>query len=227
MANVDPLTITAGAITLASTGTAWWYQYLYRRSRANAAALTHQLRIERHAAMHDPLTGLANRRAFDQIGTTLLSDPARLPLTLIMIDLDDFKRVNDTFGHVIGDQVLVIVARRLVSYAAGDLVGRLGGDEFAALLTNTPPTGQQLQPDPADLIRVLAKTIDLGESQIDVSASVGVATAWVPTPLAKVMRAADAAMYRAKPSHRRSHSIDPAFHVSRHAHPDPIPAGRD
>src|SRR5262249_56438404 len=101
---------------------------------AGGRYLRRQLRLAEHAASHDPLTGLPNRRAFYQLGTTMVADPTRHPLAVAVIDLDGFKSVNDRYGHATGDEVLVTLAARLATWAGGDLVARLSGDEFAGLL---------------------------------------------------------------------------------------------
>jgi len=88
-----------------------------------------------HQAFHDPLTGLPNRQLFhDRVGHALERRQTG-QVAVLFIDLDDFKTVNDSFGHACGDEVLVAAAHRLQSCArAGDTVARLGGDEFALLM---------------------------------------------------------------------------------------------
>ena len=87
-----------------------------------------------HQAYHDPLTGLANRALFGQQVHTALESSAERGIAVLFIDLDDFKTVNDTLGHAVGDQLLRAAGRRLTRcIRAGDLVARLGGDEFAIL----------------------------------------------------------------------------------------------
>lgn len=88
-----------------------------------------------HAATHDPLTGVLNRKGFEQAMTELLQHPGDAPSSLVMIDLDRFKPINDSAGHAAGDAVLRAVAAAMLSQVrASDVVGRLGGDEFALLL---------------------------------------------------------------------------------------------
>ncbi len=91
------------------------------------------LAVARFEAGTDDLTGLANRRAFQRRLAVSLAPPGR-PLTLLLIDLDRFKDVNDSLGHTIGDELLSLVARRIEGLLRGDdLLARLGGDEFAIL----------------------------------------------------------------------------------------------
>jgi diguanylate cyclase (GGDEF)-like protein len=93
-----------------------------------------------HQAATDPLTGLLNRRAMDRAAQQVLAYAAPgCPTSAIAIDLNDFKRINDTFGHATGDAVLTAVARTLqLGLRHSDFVGRMGGDEFIALLPDTP-----------------------------------------------------------------------------------------
>jgi diguanylate cyclase (GGDEF)-like protein len=89
-----------------------------------------------HQAFHDPLTGLANRALFrDRVSHALaLAQRQGHPITVLFLDLDDFKRVNDSLGHAEGDRLLIAAAERFESCArAADTVSRLGGDEFAIL----------------------------------------------------------------------------------------------
>jgi diguanylate cyclase (GGDEF)-like protein len=94
--------------------------------------------LERSLARTDPLTGLANRRAFvDALDLALRA--GRQPITVVYLDVDDFKRINDRFGHPAGDQVLMDVADLMrAECRAADLPARLGGDEFALLLVGVP-----------------------------------------------------------------------------------------
>ena len=93
----------------------------------------------RELARHDELTGILNRRAFNaQLAETVAELPSHLIAALVLVDLDDFKSVNDIHGHLAGDEVLRAVAARLEQAAGGHPVFRLGGDEFAALVTGSP-----------------------------------------------------------------------------------------
>ena len=103
------------------------YNDIYTLNRVNESML-------RQKAEHDPLTGLANRSAFDSLQQILNNE---IPITLFLIDVDYFKGVNDTYGHKVGDQVLKKVAAALQkSFRSQDFVMRIGGDEFAAIITH-------------------------------------------------------------------------------------------
>ncbi len=222
---MDPVAVTAGLAAAASACAAWRFRRCASRAEAETVALRDALRAERHAALHDPLTGLPNRRAFCELGGALVADPGRR-LVAVMVDLDDFKRVNDTLGHAAGDEVLATLAGRFAAYADGNLAARLGGDEFAGLLATTTDAGGRPYPDPQELADVLADPVWVAGHTVRVTASIGMVPVREPTDLAQVLRDADAAMYRAKTirctatvyfaDDRRSELIRPAGgHASR------------
>jgi diguanylate cyclase (GGDEF)-like protein/PAS domain S-box-containing protein len=149
----------------------------------------------RHQARHDPLTGLANRLLLRERLTELTG--AGMPGILLVLDLDGFKDINDTFGHPVGDRVLVEVADRLAgAVPPGALLARLGGDEFA-VAAPAHFDGELLA---ASLLAVLEAPLELERTQVTVGGSIGVAICPEhgsdPDTL---LRRADAAMYRAKP----------------------------
>lgn len=153
-----------------------------------AAAL--QLRIQ---ATHDSLTGLANRELFLE----RLSEMARsgAEASLAYVDIDDFKDVNDTHGHLAGDQLLVMVAERLAGCVRpGDLLARLGGDEFALLITGTASRDSLGQ----RLLDALAEPFDIAGRHTRVSASVGVARSSGGPDVLGLIGQADVAMYESK-----------------------------
>ncbi|MET8877158.1 diguanylate cyclase [Nocardia sp. NPDC004604] len=159
-----------------------------------------------YQATHDSLTGLANRSLILSQLANALASSADLPVsTVLFIDLDGFKAINDTLGHAIGDTVLQIVAQRLQRALRGtDLVGRLGGDEFLVLLA-----GRTRRVDIDALVRrlrsTMAEPIIARGHRIEVNASIGVTELEEGdnrTPEA-VLHDADLAMYRAKPTGRR------------------------
>lgn len=159
----------------------------------------------RHQALHDALTGLPNRFLFSDRLTTAHARQERTGgrgIAVLFLDLDDFKRVNDTHGHELGDKVLVEVARRLGgSVRASDTVSRLGGDEFAVVCEDADATsaGQvasRIQKDLEAPLEVDGQTFTVG-------VSVGIAL-WPPHPVSELLRLADRAMYQAKLSPDKS-----------------------
>jgi diguanylate cyclase len=109
-------------------------------SRAEISQLRHELKSIRTATLHDPLTGLPNRKSFEQSLQQAMPDCARRgePLSLVLADIDHFKEFNDAFGHQTGDQVLRLVVLE-IKQALGDsdIVARYGGEEFAVILPNS------------------------------------------------------------------------------------------
>lgn len=168
------------------------------------AAVIERKKIEswlQHVALHDQLTGLPNRGLFlDRLQTALvLARRDHTELSLLYLDLDMFKPVNDTFGHAVGDLLLQEVSDRLNQCVReSDTVGRFGGDEFLVLLT-----GASLLDDVvmvAEKIRaVLNQPFDLSGHQLSISPSIGVARYPADAQdYQKLIRCADAAMYEAK-----------------------------
>ena len=155
-----------------------------------------------HLANHDELTGLVNRAAFHDVADKALRRAKRIQTraALLFVDLDGLKTVNDTLGHEEGDELLRAVARRLERAAREvDTVARLGGDEFAVLLENVQ---DELEAAAAAgrMVRAIAQPLALGGAKPRVvTASIGIAMQSNPEDTgAQLLRAADAAMYRAK-----------------------------
>jgi diguanylate cyclase (GGDEF)-like protein len=153
----------------------------------------------------DPLTGLYNRRVFEELGAREVDRFNRLgrPLSLVMFDLDHFKPVNDTYGHMVGDQVLHALTARFRSNTRGsDIMARFGGDEFALLLPDTDlATASEIAERICAAIQEVPFHTDAGE--IYLSASIGVTTAtYAVSDLATLLARADAALYRAKQNGR-------------------------
>ncbi|MET7880424.1 putative bifunctional diguanylate cyclase/phosphodiesterase [Micromonospora sp. DT68] len=160
-----------------------------------------------YEAVHDPLTGLANRTAMLSKGDQSLRQLAHEhPVALLLLDINQFKEVNDTLGHAAGDQLLRLTANRLSALARpGDLLGRLGGDEFALLLTSVPVLGDRAAPmayalrQAREIAERLAAPTEVAGVRMSIEVSVGVVVADAGTAdLTELLRRADIAMYQAK-----------------------------
>ncbi|NRB38752.1 MAG: diguanylate cyclase [Pseudomonadales bacterium] len=152
-------------------------------------------------AFYDSLTGLPNRRKFKECLDEELArcDKDQAQMALMFLDLDNFKRINDTLGHDAGDRLLITIAERLLSCVRkGDVVSRLGGDEFTVLLSGLD--GEEPARRVADkILTALRQPIALGGETITVTMSIGItmAAAQGEDPI-ELMKFADIAMYKAK-----------------------------
>ena len=167
----------------------------------NARDVTEQVELEQqlsHQAFHDPLTDLANRVLFyDRVEHALQRrSAAERPVAVLFLDIDNFKRINDSLGHAAGDELLVHLADRLRGCTrAGDTPARLGGDEFAVLL-DEPEDAEAVAERLRDLLTV-AFLIDYTE--VFLTVSIGISISNGPSTSAdELLRNADAAMYAAK-----------------------------
>jgi diguanylate cyclase len=158
-------------------------------------------------AEKDFLTGLFNRKALDtKLGANIETSLAlRVPLCMLMIDIDHFKQFNDNFGHLVGDEVVKIVARTLKETVKGkDIVARYGGEEFCVLLPDTPLGGGMVV---AENIRknIAAKELkrkDTGANYGQISVSIGVALHRATDTIPTFLKRADTALYDAKKAGR-------------------------
>lgn len=145
-------------------------------------------------ALRDSLTGLHNRRFLKSRLDDLLQSASE-PVSVIFLDLDNFKQINDTHGHEVGDVVLATVGKRLAGLArSSDIIARLGGDEFVMVCVDV----EEATPIASRLIRAISRPISVGDLRVTVSASAGTAPAESGVTAADVLSSADAAMYRAK-----------------------------
>jgi diguanylate cyclase (GGDEF)-like protein len=154
-------------------------------------------RVQHRMARVDPLTGLQNRRAFDEALTDALADGS--VFTVLLADIDSFKQINDRFGHTTGDRVL----RELAAHASfevrtGDCLARIGGDEFALV---APGAGQEVSVRLAEVIREAGTHVDAGDGPVALT----VATAVYPqdgTDRSSLMRAVDRQLHAIKDARR-------------------------
>ncbi len=164
-------------------------------------------------ARTDPLTGIRNRRGLEDTVKQVEADAEGNGLIgscLIMIDIDHFKRCNDTYGHLFGDKVIRIVGQVLASNVKGrDAAARVGGEEFAVFLPGTPLPGARAL---AEMLRVLVekgriKRVETGETVSNITVSLGVAAYESGESFENFMQRADRALYAAKASGRNRVSV--------------------
>ncbi len=174
---------------------------LLRAQIETALALKQRLDSWAQLAYADPLTGVGNRRAFDRQLETEMAAARRHahPLSLAMIDIDQFKRVNDAYGHPMGDWVLIQVAQLIEgAVRQEDIVGRYGGEEFAVTMPFADVRGASLAA--RRILRAISrKTLQQGDRRVEVRLSVGTAT--FPTEVetaVELVEKADRRLYRAK-----------------------------
>jgi len=169
----------------------------YHESVAQLASLTGRLR---ELAMIDSLTGVLNRRAFldHADGEWVRHRRHNHALSCAMVDVDGFKKINDTFGHAAGDAVLAHIGSLLrATLRASDLPARLGGDEFAALMPETHLDGASALGERL-LERVRQKPLSVLDQSLETSLSIGIASADGCNSLEELLAKADQALYRAK-----------------------------
>jgi diguanylate cyclase (GGDEF)-like protein len=180
---------------------------LSRQSASLAQAMAEQAELQRklaYRALHDPLTGVANRYILTDRMNRLSENPSRRGQSLMMLDLDGFKDINDTYGHPVGDHVLVEVAQRLTGTLPDEAVlVRLGGDEFGILLENTP--ADDARPVADAVLEAVRNPFFVAGRELFLSASMGLV---VTEPGAQPPRASDGlrdvdqALYAAKTAGR-------------------------
>lgn len=169
-----------------------------------------------HQALHDPLTGLSNRVLFRERVEHAFTRVARGDIaSVLFLDLDHFKAVNDSLGHGEGDRLLEAISRRLLQATRGcDTVSRLGGDEFAILLEGLTSEAEALVVIER-IKEALRRPIALRGREVIVSASIGLAPVELGQDVNEVLRNADLAMYHAKAAGRGGHEVfEPSMHTA-------------
>jgi diguanylate cyclase (GGDEF)-like protein len=160
----------------------------------------------RHQAYHDSLTGLPNRAQLADSLARMLDATSGQGVALLFLDLDDFKTVNDTLGHGVGDELLVQVANRIRnSIRPGDIPTRLGGDEFGVLIAGVDVDGAREVAD--RLVEALRAPFAIAGREIFVRGSVGIAVAEPGSSAEELIRNADVAMYSAKGTGKGNHAV--------------------
>ncbi len=189
-------TLAIGAVVL--------FLGLFRLMQSASRRLRVQAADNRHQALHDSLTGLANRALLrDRIDRSIeQAKRSGTVSSVLLLDVDRFKELNDAFGHVRGDQLLIAIADRLATRVrSSDSIARLGGDEFALLVSGLANAADAtIVAD--DIQTALAEPFDIDGVQVDVRVSIGIASAPDNGDDADtLLRHADVAMYAAKQSH--------------------------
>ena len=175
------------------------------RERLVLALLDREKSLEA-ALRRDELTGLANRLGLTEWLDHALARASLWPVAIALLDLDDFKLINDNHGHATGDQVLKEIARRLTSVVRkGDVVARLGGDEFAIVATRVDETQRTRLAE--RLLRVFDSPIEIGEQRFIVATSIGIVVGQHGENGSGLLSHADAAMYRAKAGRAGSSTV--------------------
>jgi len=197
------------------TSTETFYDAL-RRNAQEVDQLRAELAVAQGLASRDPLTGLLNRRGFDQQLQHAWAQP-RGESSLLIVDIDQFKAINDAHGHMLGDKVIIAVARALHTCAGTrGPTARIGGEEFSAVLLNTPGEAalriaEQVR---AAVERGRIRRSEGSESIGGVTVSIGIACSREGEPFDSVMLRADRALYQSKTAGRNRITVDEAATVA-------------
>ncbi|WNC67065.1 transporter substrate-binding domain-containing protein [Thalassotalea nanhaiensis] len=190
--------LQVGVIILFIVGSVLWWSYRMRTEITKRRELEKELRF---LACHDGLTSLANRRLFEEHlhSSIKLHKRRKESLAILFIDIDGFKAVNDSYGHAVGDELLVKISNLMLgSVRDSDIVSRFGGDEFIVLLNQVSSVGAANNVA-KKLIEILSSPIDLSDCQVNIGASVGIS--FYPTDesnVEKLISLADTRMYQVK-----------------------------
>ena len=180
-------------------------QFASSRDKQRLVDELDERRVELESALRiDELTGLANRLGLNEALDAALADKTQWPVTLVLVDLNGFKLINDNHGHATGDELLRTLGRRMASRLRGaDTIARLGGDEFAVLTCRVDDVRRTAVID--RLAACFDDPINIRDHSFRVHASIGVVTGQPPETGGQLLAHADAAMYRTK-ANRRSHT---------------------
>ena len=191
-------------VLLGSTFIAIRLQHIRKRLTLQKRALTRALEQIRHLATHDELTGLANRRRMTELMDAEWQRCQRnaRPLILALLDLDHFKRINDTHGHAVGDQVLQTFTRSVqATLRSTDVLARWGGEEFVLMLYDTDPACARPL---LDRVRTSARTQEtlVAGLALQITVSIGLAISHAGESVEQILERADEALYQAKAAGR-------------------------
>jgi diguanylate cyclase (GGDEF)-like protein/PAS domain S-box-containing protein len=188
-------------------------------SRDNTKVREAEIELK-NLAFRDPLTGLYNRRYFFEYLETQINHLHRTGTSyaVLIMDLDDFSEINNTYGHSVGDELLISISSRLnnIFNRKSDVVARMGGDEFIAILTDIGKTPEEMyavcESFSKRLIRSLSQPHKLGDSVIKASSSIGLAyVGSTHQDVKEIVRQADNAMYRGKKAGKNTYKIYPVL----------------
>ena len=181
-------------------------------SKDQVEKLHKELQSARGEALIDPLTGILNRRGFEGAAKQIFDDPSALEkgVCALMIDIDHFKKVNDTYGHLFGDKIIRGVAETVKSKVRGqDSVARVGGEEFAVLLTETDIKGAQTVAEHVrqSIERSKVRRLDSQEHISGITISIGVSKYSSGENVADLLDHADKALYLSKQQGRNRTTV--------------------
>jgi diguanylate cyclase len=195
---MDPRNVATIVAVGAAFGLVAWCRWRVRHAASEIAALSGRLRATSLHHHRDPLTQLLNRRSFDELGTEYLEQHADEPLVAILVDIDNFWRVNEAYGYAVGDMVLKVIAGRICDYMASAVVARLGSNTFAALAPLRDQVDERTYPDPRVLAGILGTPLWAATHWITVTASVAGVRLSNPTDIDSILGRAEASLRRTR-----------------------------
>jgi diguanylate cyclase len=181
-------------------------------SKEQVEKLHKELQSARGEALIDPLTGIMNRRGFEAAAKKTFDDQAALAkgVCLLMVDIDHFKKINDTYGHLFGDKIIRVIAETLKSKVRGqDSVARLGGEEFAVLLTETDVAGARIVAEHVrqSIERGKVRRLDTQDHISGITISVGVSSYTKGRNIVDMLDQSDKALYMSKEQGRNRTTV--------------------